>query len=209
FGIGSGLGDDSLIWESEIAGGENGRLCILDVHIGHFGEVSDTAGDGDVAFILDRAGLGAIAHAVVAGRGVGAEGDEKNVQILVRQMTAELGELTVIADENADSAGIGLKDFDLVAADHAPVIFFTGSDVDFILGLVGAIAAAEEDDVIKPLLMVVWHATGDDIDVVLDRFLDEEFQDFVGMVGETTNRGGGSQVIIGGHERRHTYRSPR
>lgn len=117
---------------------------------------------------------------------------------MVCKVAAEFGELAVIANEHRDASGIGVKDFDLIAADHAPVVFLAGGDVDFVLGLEGAIAATEKDDIVEALVLVKGHAAGDD--VVFDGFLDEEVADFLGVGGESPDGGGISEVVVGGHE---------
>lgn len=118
FGVGGGLGLDGIDGKSEVAGGEDGGLSVLDVHVVDAGEVANASRDHDVAFVFDGAGAGAVSDAVVAVLGVGLKGDKEDLHSFLSHEAREFGEFDVVADENADFSGIGGEDGDFVAADH-------------------------------------------------------------------------------------------
>ena len=173
----------------------------MNVHVDDFREVADAPGDDDETFVFDGAGLRAVADAVVAGGGVGAEGDEEDFDALVGEDAAEFGEFGVVANEHGDFTRIGVEDLDFVSADHAPVVLLGGGDVDFVLNLVGAIAAAEVNDVVEPFIHAERHGAGDDVDVVFNSLANEPITDFPGMAGESPDGSRRAIGIIRRHER--------
>ena len=201
FGIGGGFRDDGLIGEGEVGGGEHGALGILDVHVDDAGEIAHAAGDGDITLVFDRPGLAAITDAVVAGGSVRAEGDKENPHATVSEEAAQFREFDVVADQHGDLPAVGVQHLEFVTADHAPIPRLAGRDVQLELMVPGAIAPAEVDDVVELPVAVKRHRTGDDIDVILDGFLDEKIADFFGESGQFPDGGGGSVGVERSHQR--------
>ena len=88
-----GVGGDAVAGERKVARGEHAALRILDVDVLDIRQVADIAGHGDVALVLDRARLRAIAHAQIALPLVGHERHEQKMHALVDQMAGEFGKL--------------------------------------------------------------------------------------------------------------------
>jgi len=110
FGIGGRLGLYAIGGKSEVAGGEDHGLGILDIHIMHVGKISHTTCNRDVTLVFYGAGLGAVSHAGVAVLGICEKGDEEYIHALVGQQTAEFRKFCIVANENAYFPAIGVKD---------------------------------------------------------------------------------------------------
>src|SRR3546814_8548173 len=74
---------DAVARKGKVAGRQDARLGILNVHILDAGQIADIARHHDEALVLHRAGLGAIAHAHIALALVGAAGNEDDARALV------------------------------------------------------------------------------------------------------------------------------
>ncbi len=101
---------------------------------------------------------------MVSRGGVGAEGDEEDLESLHGEKPPEFGEFDVVTDEDADFARVGLEDAETVAAAHPPLALLARGGVEFALFLDGAVATAEIDDVVELVTFDERHAAGDDVE---------------------------------------------
>src|SRR3546814_16440806 len=79
----------------------------------------DPRGD-DIALILDRARVAAIADAEVTAALVGAEGNEQHHRALVDEVAREVGPFAVIADPHPDRPAVGVDRVGAIAAIDVP-----------------------------------------------------------------------------------------
>ena len=186
--VGRGLGAHAVRGEGEVARGEDATLCILDVHVVHAGQVAHAAGDDHEALVLDGTGMGADLDAAVGILRVGQEGNEEDLHPLVGHDAGQFGELHVVAYQDAYLGAIRLEGLNHLASAQAPALDFVGGDVYLLVHLVGAVAAAEEADVVQAaVLLDEGHAARDDVDVVADSQLDEALANLVGEGGQSTD----------------------
>ena len=205
--IGGGFGDDREIGEGEIGRGKNRTLGVLNIHIDHPGEVPHTPGDGNITFVFNGAGLAAIAHPVIARGRVRAEGHKKQADPAICEETPQLRELDIIANKHGYLPAVGIEDLQFVSPDHAPIPDLAGSDVQLELMIPGAITAAQIDDVVEIPLFIIGHGAGDDINVILDRLLDEKVADSNSESSQLADSGSGPVLVEGSHQRRiHIFR---
>ena len=115
-GVGGALGDHRVVGKGEVGRRVDGRLRILQVDVLHLRQVADAAADHHVAFILDGARLGAALHAQEGVLGIGPERHEQDVHALFGEQPAQLRKLDVVADQDADAAGVGVVHLQAVAS---------------------------------------------------------------------------------------------
>ena len=168
----------------------------------HAGKVADAAGNGHETLVLDGPGLCADPHARVSVLRVGEERHEEDLHALVGHDARQLGELDVVADQHADAGAVRVEGLHHAAAAQTPALHLVGRDVHLLVHVVGAVAAAEEADVVEPSVgLDVGHAAGDDVDVVADGQLDEAVADLLGVLCQPADRLCFAQVVEAGHER--------
>ena len=200
-GVGGSLGAASVGGEGEVAGGEDSRLGILDVHVVHLGQVAHATGNDHEALVFDGPGLSADPYARVGILRVGEEGDEEYLHAFAGHDARQLGELDIVADEHAYLGAVGLEGADGFAAVQAPALHLVGGDVQFLVHLVGTVATAQVADVVeKSVLFDEGHAAGDDVDVVADGQVDEPLAYLVGVLGQTADGLRLALVVEAGHE---------
>ena len=137
-----------------------------------FGRLPTLPDMHDVALVLDRPRLAAVAHAQIALPLVGAERHEQDQRALVDQMAGQFGKLGVVADHHADRAAVGRDDVDAVAALDVPPVALVRRRVDLLLLVHRTVAQEDIADVVdvavvRPRRM----RAADDVDVVADRQL--------------------------------------
>ncbi len=143
-----------------------------------------------------------MAHAQVAVFGVGPERHEENVHILVGQQSAQFRKLHVVADQNADAAGVGVENTQAVTALDRPVLALVGGDVNLLLLLHRAVAAHQIGDVVNAPVLFQRHGAADDVDVVAHRHVRHGVADFLGEAGQVSHRFHGIEVGLEAHQRR-------
>lgn len=201
--IGRSLGALAVRGEGEVTRREDTRLGILDVHVVYTRQVADTTCDDHEAFVLDGAGVGTDLDAAVSVLRIGHEGDEQNLHALVGHDARQLGELHVVADQDAYLGTIRLERLQRLASAQTPALDFVGRDVYLLIHLVRAVAAAEEAHVVQAAVFLdERHATRDDVDIVADGQLDEALAYLVGIGSQATDSFGLALVVEAGHERR-------
>ena len=102
--VGIALGEHAVAREGEVAGGEDGRLPVVERHRRDHGERAHRAGVDDVHLVLDGARLGAVAHAQEPLAVVGAARDDEDVGLLARGGPHDFRELDVVADRDGQAA---------------------------------------------------------------------------------------------------------
>ena len=142
-------------------------------------------------------------HARIAVLRIREEGHEEDLHPLVGHDARQLGELHVVADQHADTRAVRVEGLDHPSAAQAPALHLVGRDVDLLVHVVRAVAAAEEPHVVKPAVgLDVGHAARDDIDIVADGQLDEAVADLLGVLSQSADRLRLAQIVEPGHERR-------
>ena len=142
--IGRSLGALAVRREGKVARREDTRLGILDVHVVYTRQVADATRNDHEAFVLDGAGMGADLDTAISVLRIGHEGDEQNLHALVGHDARQLGELHVVADQDAYLGTIRLERLQRLASAQTPALDFVGRDVYLLVHLVRAVAAAEE-----------------------------------------------------------------
>ena len=127
--IGCRLSPFPICREGEVAGREDSRPGVLDIHVVHLGQVAYAAGDHHEAFVLDGAGMGAHLHARIGILGVGKERHEEDLHPLGGHNARELRKLHVVANQHADLRAVRLECFDRFAAAQSPTFHLVGRDV--------------------------------------------------------------------------------
>ena len=202
-GVRRRLGAFPVRREGEVAGREDSGLGILDVHVVHAGQVADAAGDHHEAFVLDGTGLGADADAGVTVLRIRQEGNEKDLHPLVGHEAGKLGELDVVANQDADFGAVCLERLHHLAPAEAPALDLVRRNVDFLVHLVRAVAAAEEAHVVeRAVFLQVRHTAGDDVDVIADGEVEEAVAHFLGVLSQAADRLRLAEVVVLRHQRR-------
>ena len=123
-------------------------LGVLDVEVVDVAEVARHARGHDVALVLDRPRLAAIANPQIAVAGIGVERHEEDARALVGQPSCDLRELRIVADHDADRAAIGLYRVHRIAALDVPVLALVGRRMDLFTRVDGAVAQEDVADVL-------------------------------------------------------------
>ena len=135
--------------------------------------------------------------------GIGPEGHEQQVHILIGQQPAQLWKLDVITDQNAHTPGIGIEHLQLVTALDNPVATFLRGDMQLGLALLGTVPAQQIGDVVQtPVLAFLDHRTSDDVDVITDRHAQHLGAEALGKAAEETDRFDIIGLIAQAHQRR-------
>jgi len=87
----------------------------------------------EVALIFNSAGLATISHAQIALPRIGRERHEDDLGALIDKVASELWEFSVVADEHADGATVGVDNRKLIASFDVPPISLTWSGMDLCL----------------------------------------------------------------------------
>ena len=187
-----GVGGDAVARERKITGRQDAALRVLDVEVVDARQVAHVARQHDVALVLDRARLRAVAHAQIALAGVGAERHEQDHRALVDEVPAEFGELAVVADHDPDRPAVGHDRLRAVAAADAPPGALVGRGVQLVAGVQRAVAQRDVADVAHLAIVVVTGARGmraaDDVDVVAHRKFAQQLREALGVAGQREQR---------------------
>ena len=199
FRVRSRFGTLSVGRESKVTRCKHTRLGILDVHVVHARQIAHAAGNHDKAFVLDGAGLSADTHTRISVLCIGKERNKQNLHALVGHQTRKFGELHIITDKHANLRAVRIKSLHTLASAQAPALHFVGSDVNH---LVCSVAAAKETNIIKPVILLhIRHASGNDIDIVLDGQRDKTVAHFLRVLSQSAYRLRFAQVVELGHQR--------
>src|SRR5690606_6538072 len=115
------------------------------------------------------------------------KGYEENLDILLRQQARQLGELHIVANQDADLAEVRFKGLESVAALHDPILFLVGGGMNLVLAVDGATAAAQEADIVEIIVLHHRHGAVDNIDVVAHRQAGYLVENLVGVGGQVPN----------------------
>ncbi len=180
---------DPVAGEGKVARGQDARLGVLDVHILDAGQVADIAAHHHETLVLDRARLGAIAHAHIALAAVGAEGDEDDPRAFIHQPPREFGKFAVVTDQHADGSAIGLDHIDAVAALDLPPIGFVGGRVNLFLGMDRSVAQADIGDILDLAIVGIGRVRpADDVDIVGQRQIRQPVDQRLAPAGQPVDR---------------------